>query len=147
MSFDIKSFAACFKLCQQHLGCPDRILTSEEYIQTRLLGKECYDMGYKVETLLKVAEILAGDDQIDTAPIHFRELCRAVNLIREKKNISTNAMIERMGMDRGNYYKLFRSNQESCSLHLILRFAAALDSTPSYIFEIARSIGKIKQDA
>lgn len=142
MSFDIDGFTASFKLCQKHLTGANRIQISGEYIQTGLLEKECFNKGYKVETILKITELLANDDMSNLEPVDFQRLCRAVTLIRKEKHISQKTMIERMGIDRGNYYKLFRSNQQSCSLYLILRFAEALDSLPSYIYEMARTIKK-----
>lgn len=140
MSFNVEIFKVYFRLCQRHLCNAERFITSEEFIQTRLLEKVCLENGFQVETLLKISEALAANKVENCVSVSFREICLAVKQIMEEKKITSKLLIERMGIDRGNYYKLFRSKQESCSFNLILKFAAALESTPSYIYETARTI-------
>lgn len=144
MSFNVEIFKVWFRLFQRHLCDAEQFITSEEFIQTRRLEKLCLENGLRVETLLKISEALADNRVEDYASVSFQEICLAVKQIMGEKNITSKLLIERMGIDRGNYYKLFRSKQESCSFNLILKFAEALEAAPSYIYETARTIcGKI----
>lgn len=127
---------------KRRLSSDERFLQSGEYVSITSLQEHCIKRGISLETFLKITEVLLAGEDIKELRIFFPEISRAIEEIRKETGISMRSLSRMLDTDRANLYRIlrWRKTQKSCSLFFLIKLAAALGVSPSYIVEKARFI-------
>ncbi len=143
MPFEIQGYYDDVVKAKLQLTDEKKFHENGEYVTLYKLQQKCLEKGYSVETFLKQIEVFILGECYRDVEISYEDITSAVMAIKTEVKMSMRELTRRLGMERGNVYKLLKyraKTQKSCALTFIIKLAHALGVMPSYIFEKARMI-------